>query len=102
MPAPVSSIRNLGPASDAGFARAGIHDADSLRAMGADAAYEALLRNGTSPHFIGYYALVMGLQGRPGTIAKGLRKQPSAPGSMRSRRGWQGKVTHLTPPSRPS
>jgi hypothetical protein len=74
MPAPVSSLRNLGPASDAGFARAGIHDADSLRAMGADAAYEALLRSGTAPHFIGYYALVMGLQGRPWNDCQGPEK----------------------------
>lgn len=74
MSAPVSSIRNLGPASDAGFARAGIHDADSLRAMGPDAAYEALLRNGTRPHFIGYYAMVMGLQGRPWNDCQGAEK----------------------------
>ena len=74
MPLPVSSIRNLGPASDAGFARAGIHDAESLRAMGADAAYAALLRAGTQPHFIGYYALVMGLQGRPWNDCQGAEK----------------------------
>ncbi len=65
MPDPVSTIRNLGPASDAAFARAGIHTADDLRRMGADAAYAKLLATGTKPHFIGYYALVMGLQGRP-------------------------------------
>ena len=65
MSAPVSSIRNLGPASDAAFARAGITSADQLRDLGADAAYARLLETGTAPHFIGYYALVMGLQGRP-------------------------------------
>ena len=65
MSAPVSSIRNLGPASDAAFAKAGITSADDLRALGPDAAYAKLIASGTRPHFIGYYALVMGLQGRP-------------------------------------
>ncbi len=62
---PVSVIRNLGPASVESFARAGIHDAETLRAMGADAAYLRLLHAGSRPHFIVYYALVLGLQGRP-------------------------------------
>lgn len=62
---PVSTIRNLGPASVASFARAGIHTAAELRALGADAAYLALLSSGARPHFIGYYVLVLGLQGRP-------------------------------------
>jgi hypothetical protein len=65
MPRPVSTIPNLGPASEEGFARAGIHSAEALIALGADEAYLRLLRAGTRPHFIGYYALVMGLQGRP-------------------------------------
>ncbi len=71
---PVSSIRNLGPASDAAFARAGITTADQLRDLGADAAYARLLETGTRPHFIGYYALVMGLQGRPWNDAQGDEK----------------------------
>lgn len=62
---PVSSIRNLGPRSEEQFARAGIHTADEVRALGADEAYRRLIESGTRPHFIGYYALVMGLQGRP-------------------------------------
>ncbi|NNF91242.1 MAG: competence protein TfoX [Boseongicola sp.] len=74
MTAPVSSIRNLGPASDAAFARAGITTADQVRDLGADAAYESLLRHGTRPHFIGYYALVMGLQGRPWNDCQGREK----------------------------
>ncbi len=65
MPRPVSDIPNLGPASEEGFARAGIHSAEELIALGADEAYLRLMRAGTRPHFIGYYALVMGLQGRP-------------------------------------
>ena len=74
MTSPVSSIRNLGPASDAAFARAGINDADELRALGADAAYAKLIASGTRPHFIGYYALVMGLQGRPWNDCQGKEK----------------------------
>lgn len=71
---PVSLIRNLGPASDKSFARAGIHTAAELRALGADAAYARLMQSGTAPHFIGYYALVMGLQGRPWNDCKGDEK----------------------------
>jgi len=75
MPAPVSSIRNLGPAYEAACARAGINSADELRALGADAAYEMLLRAGMKPHFIGYYVLVMGLQNRPWNDCKGEEKK---------------------------
>jgi len=74
MAEPVSSIRNLGPASDAGFARAGITNAEQLRELGADEAYKRLLAAGTRPHFIGYYALVMGLQGRPWNDCQGDEK----------------------------
>ena len=71
---PVSSIRNLGPASDAVYARAGIRTADQLRALGPDAAYRKLLQSGSKPHFIGYYAMVMGLQGRPWNDCQGDEK----------------------------
>lgn len=70
----VSTIPNLGPASEAAFARAGIHSADEVRALGADAAYLRLLQSGTRPHFIGYYVLVMGLQGRPWNDCRGAEK----------------------------
>ncbi|MBT2131041.1 TfoX/Sxy family DNA transformation protein [Aliiroseovarius lamellibrachiae] len=72
---PVSSIRNLGPASDESFSRAGIHTAAQLRELGPDAAYEKLLLAGSKPHFIGYYAMVMGLQGRPWNDCKGKEKE---------------------------
>jgi hypothetical protein len=75
MPDPVSSIPNLGPASEAAFARAGIHSAEALRALGADEAYRRLLLSGQAPHFIGYYVLVMGLQGRPWNDCKGEEKK---------------------------
>lgn len=71
---PVSTIPNLGPATEAAFARAGITSAEDLRAMGADAAYLAWLKAGLPPHFIGYYALVMGLQGRPWNDCRGAEK----------------------------
>jgi hypothetical protein len=74
MSLPVSSIPNLGPATEAAFARAGIHSAEELRALGADAAYLRLIESGTAPHFIGYYVLVMGLQGRPWNDCKGAEK----------------------------
>ena len=74
MGTPISSIRNLGPAAEAAFARAGVKDAESLRALGADAAYARLLQSGERAHFIAYYVLVMGLQGRPWNDAQGEEK----------------------------
>lgn len=62
---PISSIRNLGPAMEEAFKKAGIPDADTLRAMDPDQAYAQLLVSGHRPHFIGYYVMIMGLQGRP-------------------------------------
>ena len=75
MSEPVSSIPNLGPASEAAFAKAGIHTAEEVRAMGADEAYRRLLMAGTQAHFIGYYVLHMGLQGRPWNDCKGEEKK---------------------------
>ena len=75
MPSPVSSIPNLGPATEAAFAKAGIHSAEEIRDMGADEAYRRLLLAGTQPHFIGYYVLVMGLQGRPWNDCHGDEKK---------------------------
>ncbi len=71
---PISSIRNLGPAVEQACAKAGIHTAQQLRELGADAAYSAMLKTGTKPHFIGYYVLVMALQGRPWNDCKGEEK----------------------------
>ena len=71
---PVTAIRNIGPAQAAQMARAGITRATALRAMGADAAYRAMLRTGTEPHFIAYYVLHMALQGRPWNDCKGEEK----------------------------
>jgi len=69
-----SSIRNLGPASDEFYGRAGITTAEELRELGADECYYRALKAGGKPHFIGYYVLVMGLQGRPWNDCKGKEK----------------------------
>lgn len=71
---PVSSIRNLGPASDQAYGRAGITTAQQMRDLGADAAYLKYLQSGGMAHFIGYYALAMGLQGRPWNDCRGREK----------------------------
>lgn len=71
----ISTIRNLGPATEAQFAKAGITNAETLREMGADAAYKAWLLAGLPAHFIGYYVLVMALQDRPWNDCKGDEKK---------------------------
>ena len=73
--AAISTIHNLGPAMEEAFAKVGITSAEELRALGTDAAYERLLRNGVRPHFIGYYVIEMGLQGRPWNDCKGKEKE---------------------------
>lgn len=70
----ISSIRNLGPAMEAAFARAGVPDAETLRGLGPDAAYAKLLQAGERAHFIAYYVLVMALQGRPWNDCQGDEK----------------------------
>ncbi len=75
MPRPVSAIRNLGPATERLFAAAGMETAEDIEVLGADAAYRKLVIAGTRPHFIGYYALVMGLQGRLWSDCQGAEKK---------------------------
>lgn len=75
MNTPISSLRNLGPASEAAFKRAGISTAEELRELGTDTAYARLLQSGERPHFIGYYVIEMGLQGRPWNDCKGTEKE---------------------------
>ncbi|TBX28174.1 TfoX/Sxy family protein [Nioella sediminis] len=74
MPTPLTDIRNIGPAMAEDLKRAGIPDAESLRRAGPDAAYAAMLRAGSRPHFIAYYVLHMGLQGRPWNDCQGDEK----------------------------
>lgn len=73
--AAISTIRNIGPASQAMYNAAGIMTAQDLRDMGADAAYTRLLQTGNRPHFIGFYTLHMALQGRPWNDCKGEEKK---------------------------
>ncbi len=75
MSTPIHTIRNLGPAMEEACIDAGIPDAETLRDLGAHAAYRKLLANGIRPHFIGYYVLHMGLQGRPWNDCKGEEKK---------------------------
>ena len=75
MTTPISSLRNLGPATEAQFAKVGITSAEQLHALGADAAYRRCLEGGIPPHFIGYYVLHMALQGRPWNDCKGDEKK---------------------------
>jgi len=70
----LQTIKNIGPAFAKGLQSAGITSADDLRALGPDAAYAKMLQSGTQPHFIGYYVLVMALQGRPWNDCKGEEK----------------------------
>jgi len=71
---PISSIFNLGPASDVSFAKAGLTSAQQVRDLGAEACYAKLIRAGTKPRFIGFYALAMGLHGRPWNDCQGADK----------------------------
>lgn len=72
--AAIRTLRNLGPASEAAFLRAGIRTAEEILEMGADAAYARLLEAGERPHFIGFYVLHMAVQGRPWNSCKGDEK----------------------------
>lgn len=74
MGSPITSIRNFGPAMEQACARAGLTTAEELHALGTDALYRRLLSTGTQPHFIGYYVIEMGLQGRPWNDCKGKEK----------------------------
>ncbi|MBM2577059.1 TfoX/Sxy family DNA transformation protein [Jannaschia sp. Os4] len=72
--AELETVRNVGPALAGALRSAGIADAVALRALGTDAAYGRLVEAGARPHFIGYYALEMGLQGRPWNDCRGEEK----------------------------
>ncbi len=74
MSEPLTSVRNIGPAVAEALKAAGINTAEQLRDIGPDKAYAAMLEAGTRPHFIGYYAMVMWLQGRPWNDCQGAEK----------------------------
>ena len=72
---PVVDAPSIGRKTAKQLARAGITTAEEIHALGADEAYRRLLASGVRPHFIGYYVLVMGLQGRPWNDCKGDEKK---------------------------
>lgn len=74
MDSDLTTIDNIGPATAKALIAAGIPDAAALRRIGAHQAYRALLVAGGRAHFIGYYVLVMGLQGRPWNDCQGAEK----------------------------
>lgn len=57
------------------FKGVGIDTAEQLRELGAVKAYQALLKGGSRPHFIAFYALEMALQGRPWNDCKSKEKE---------------------------
>lgn len=71
---PLTTLNSIGPATAAAMIRAGIPDAETLRALGADKAYRQVIDAGEKPHFIWYYVLVMSLLGRPWNDARGAEK----------------------------
>ena len=75
MSTPLTTIRNIGPAMAEAMVRAGIGSAEDLRSLGTDAAYRRLIDSGHRPHFIAYYVIEMGLQGRPWNDCKGAEKE---------------------------
>ena len=74
MDSDLTTITNIGPATARALIAAGVPDAATLRRIGAHEAYRALLAAGERPHFIGYYVLVMSLQGRPWNDCRGAEK----------------------------
>ncbi len=64
MTRPVSALRNLGPRSVEAFAKAGIHSAEQLIALGPNAAYARLLGTGVRPNFAMFWALTFAIQDR--------------------------------------
>lgn len=72
---PVSSIRNLGPAVEAMFARVGVTTAEQLRELGADEGYRMVLESGVRLISSGITPLVMGLHGRPWNDCQGVEKE---------------------------
>ena len=73
---PISSIRNLGPAVEESFARAGITSAEELREMGADAGYLRLLQSGSRPHLLPIMPWSWGCRGAHGMIWMTQKRRP--------------------------
>ncbi len=74
MPTPISAIPNLGPATEAAFAGGHPPRPRSCATLARMTPISRCCATGTRPHFIGYYVLVMGLQGRPWNDCQGEEK----------------------------
>lgn len=74
MESDLTTIKGIGVAVAGQLIAAGIRTSEELRAIGAHAAYGRMLQNGLRPHFIGYYALEMALQGRSWNDCTGVEK----------------------------
>lgn len=70
----LTSIHNIGPAMAAQLEAAGYTSAEQVRADGADIVYGKMLSSGSKAHFIPFYALVLGLMGRPWNDASEAEK----------------------------
>lgn len=70
----LTTLKGIGEAVAAQLKSAGITTVEELRTLGAHAAYGKMMENGLRPHFIGYYALEMALQGRAWNDCTGAEK----------------------------
>lgn len=75
MNTPITSIKNFGAATEKKFISIGITCAEDIKEMGINNAYLQLLKSGERAHFIAYYAMAMGLQGRSWNDCKGKEKE---------------------------
>lgn len=73
--APLTALAGIGPAVSSQLEAADIKSVGELRTIGAHDAYGKMMKNGLRPHFIGYYALAMAVQGRPWSDCKGAEKE---------------------------
>ena len=60
----LSSAHNIGPAMEVYFENTEIKDTKTLRDLGADEGYQRFLSFDARRHFIAYFVVFMGLQGR--------------------------------------
>ena len=70
----LETLRNIGPSTANALRNAGILDAETFLALGANEAARKLMGAGDRPHFIVYYVLHMTVQMRPWNDCKGAEK----------------------------
>lgn len=74
----ISTIRNLGPATETMLNNVGIMTAEELTKMGADAAYQRLVENVTRPHFSVITSCTWHCRDVHGTTVKATKREPCA------------------------